>query len=74
LCNEVNCGSDGECMKDVNGKPSCSCSWGKPSSDGLSCIDTCAAVRCEIFAICKPNKNGDPSCICEFGYKDGRCS
>ncbi|CAI5459387.1 unnamed protein product [Closterium sp. Yama58-4] len=70
LCDAVNCGPGGNCMKDANGKPFCSCSTGfKASNDMLSCIDLCDAVKCGPGGNCTKDANGKPSCSCSMGFK-----
>ncbi|CAI5959024.1 unnamed protein product, partial [Closterium sp. NIES-65] len=70
LCAAVKCGPGGNCTKDANGKPSCSCNTGfKPSNDSLSCIDLCDAVKCGPGGNCTKDANGKPLCACNTGFK-----
>ncbi|CAI5960071.1 unnamed protein product, partial [Closterium sp. NIES-64] len=68
-CDAVKCGPGGNCERDANGDPSCSCSAGfTSSSDKLSCIDNCDAVKCGPGGNCTRDASGDPSCSCSAGF------
>ncbi|CAI5522608.1 unnamed protein product, partial [Closterium sp. Naga37s-1] len=73
-CDAVKCGPGGNCTRDVNGNPSCSCSTGfKLSFDKLSCIDSkCFALGCSPGGTCaKDNSTG--LLYCKWDTPCGRC-
>ncbi|CAI5521587.1 unnamed protein product, partial [Closterium sp. Naga37s-1] len=70
LCDAVKCGPRGNCTKDANGNPFCTCNTGfKPSNDTLSCTDLCDGVSCGPGGNCTKDANGKPFCTCNTGFK-----